>query len=269
MKILPDTTQSSLAQRKIFCKLLLTCNTLSFFFFFSGAPFLVQGGDVSIFLRCGMQSNTWKPKWSGPVVPQGRGTAVPGGYGTSVWDFMPGSAFDLEVREPSQLVDQHQTSPIQVKPFLFISKMWPLSSATISGHSSIASLCPSSPSLGWALGSSKVWGLPFDLGFSLEKSKLFAAQLEPARSYSPVNIFSFVLPRNVIWVIVLPFLLSPAQGNPNPHINHNTGSSQLVGSIFTHPLDAHLAFSILFPTTSRAHKITWSLVAMSHWSPCG
>lgn len=235
------------------------CNTLSFFFFPPGAPFLGRGGVV-IFLRCCMLSNTWKPKWGGPVVSQGRETALLGGYGTSVWDFVSGGTFSLEACELSQLVDEHQTSPVQVKPFLLIWKTWLLSSAASSRQGSIASPSPSSPSLGWALGSSNVWDLPFDLRFSLEKSKLFAAWLQPGRSYSPINIFSFVLPRNVIWVIVLPFLLSPAQGNPKPHINHNTGTPIL--RVRLHP-----SFGCL---PCLLHPISHHVQSSQNYSlPCG
>lgn len=261
MKILPDTTQRPLAQRKMFYKVVFS---LQYFFFFSFFP---GRGGVSTSSRQCMLANRWKPQWGG--LPRQRDRLL--GWlwhvclGCHAW--WPLSSGGRQAWPAGG--SEHQSSPIQEKPFLLISKMWPLSSATGSRLGSVASPSPSSSSLGWALEFSSVWELPFDLRFSLEKGKLFPARPEPSRSYSPINIFSFVSPRTVIWVIVLPYLLSHSWGNPKPYINHNTSSSQFARSVFTHPLDAHLTFSILFPTTSRSCEVTHVLVVMCHQFPRG
>lgn len=70
-----------------------------------------------------MLSSTRDPMGGGTVVPQSRGTFPPGGCGASGWDFVPSGPFGLKAHEPCQLVDKHQTSLVQVKPFLLISKM--------------------------------------------------------------------------------------------------------------------------------------------------
>lgn len=70
-----------------------------------------------------MLSSTRHPMGGGTVVPQSRGTFPPGGSGASGWDFVPSGPFGLKAHEPCQLVDKHQTSLVQVKPILLISKM--------------------------------------------------------------------------------------------------------------------------------------------------
>lgn len=179
MKILPDTTKISSSQREMFLKIFsLQC----YFFFSPGAPSSGEGHEIQHMKSKGKCWHNGHPKqrnissrWLWHICL---------GF-CALWPLWSEGTWALPVGR----LTWNQTHASKAV-FIHFKDV----AALLSGHGSTASALPSFPSPGWALGSFNVWELPFNLRFSLEKSKLFAAWLEPARSNSPVNILSFVLP---------------------------------------------------------------------------
>lgn len=190
MKILPDTTKISSTQREIVFKFF----SLQCFYFPSGAPFLGWGGvgisfDVLHAVQHTRPNGSWhigaskqrnsSPKWLWHI---SLGFCTPWPLQSEGTWALPVGRLTSNKSHPSKAIFTY---------FKYVA-------AFLSGRGSTASPLPSFPSPGWALGSFNGWGLPFNLRISPEKSKLFAAWVEPASSYSPGNILSFVLPCNVI-----------------------------------------------------------------------